>query len=158
MRRKDREVTDIHEILDIVGQAKVLHLGMIDGDYPYVVSMHYGYEYAGGTLTFFVHSAKEGHKLDLLHENANACIELSCRVKLLPGGDIACQYGASYASVMGRGKAEIVEDVQEKIHALALLMQNQAGREFAIDEHMADSVAVLKIKLDSFTAKARTTF
>lgn len=158
MRRKDREVTDINEILDIVEQAKVLHLGMLDGEYPYVVAVHYGYEYADGALTFFVHSAKDGHKIDLLRENANVCVELDCNVKLIAGGDIACQYGASYASVMGRGKIEMVEDEQEKIHGLQLLMQNQAGREFFISEQMAESVAVLKIKLKDFSAKARTEF
>lgn len=158
MRRKDREVADIGKILDIVEQAKVLHLGMLDGEYPYVVAMHYGYEYADGALTFFVHSAKDGHKIDLLRENANVCVELACNVKLIAGGDIACQYGASYASVMGRGKIEMVEDEQEKIHGLQLLMQNQAGREFFISEQMAKSVAVLKIKLKDFSAKARTKF
>lgn len=158
MRRKDREVADIDKILDIVEQAKVLHLGMLDGEYPYVVAMHYGYEYLDGTLVFFVHSAKDGHKIDLLRENANVCVELDCNVKLISGGDIACQYGASYASVMGRGKIEIVEDEQEKIHGLQLLMQNQAGREFFISEQMAESVAVLKIRLDNFSAKARIDF
>lgn len=105
-----------------------------------------------------MHSAKEGHKIDLLRENANVCVELDCNVKLIAGGDIACQYGASYASVMGRGKIEMVEDEQEKIHGLQLLMQNQAGREFFISEQMAESVAVLKIKLEDFSAKARTEF
>lgn len=60
MRRKDREVTDINEILDIVEQAKVLHLGMLDGEYPYVVAMHYGYEYADGALTFLCTVPRKG--------------------------------------------------------------------------------------------------
>ena len=35
MRRKDREVTDLDEILGIVAVAKILHLGLFDGEYPY---------------------------------------------------------------------------------------------------------------------------
>ena len=35
MWRKDREITDESEILDLVSKAKILHLGLIDDDYPY---------------------------------------------------------------------------------------------------------------------------
>ena len=72
MRRKDREVTDIHEILAIVGRAKILHMGLFDGDHPYIVPLHYGYEYHEDRheLVFFMHGAKEGHKLDLIRKNA----------------------------------------------------------------------------------------
>ena len=64
MRRKDREITDIHKIEKILSSAKYLHLGVLDDEYPYVVPLHYGYQINGGKLTFYVHSAKEGHKLD----------------------------------------------------------------------------------------------
>ena len=46
MRRKDREVTDIQEILHIVDEAKILHLGLMDEGYPYIVPMHYGHNRA----------------------------------------------------------------------------------------------------------------
>ena len=48
MRRKDREVTNIIEILQIIEKAKVLHLALFDADYPYIVPLHYGYEYTEG--------------------------------------------------------------------------------------------------------------
>ena len=43
MRRKDREVSEISEILKIADSAEILHLGLFDGEYPYVVPLHYGY-------------------------------------------------------------------------------------------------------------------
>ncbi len=157
MRRKDREVTDIQEILQIVGKAKTLHLGLIDGDHPYIVPLHYGYEYAEDKheLTFYLHGAKEGHKLDLIEKNPNACIELECDIELVSGGDNPCKYGSTYASVIGKGRVKILQDIQERIKGLKLLMKNQTGREFDIDERMASSVAVIKISLSEFTAKAR---
>ena len=54
MRRRDREVTDIDEILRIVDKAKILHLGLFDTDYPYIVPLHYGYEYRDGNLIFYM--------------------------------------------------------------------------------------------------------
>jgi len=155
MRRKDREVTEIGEILQIVETAKVLHLGLFDEAYPYVVPLHYGYEYRDGTLVFYLHSAKEGHKLDLIGRDAHACVELECDVELVSGGEVPCRYGATFASVIGRGTAALVTDEQEKIRALRLLMQHQTGRDFAMDGQMAASVAVVAVTLSEFTAKAR---
>ena len=35
MTRRERQVTDIDEIIKILDKAKVLHLGLVDGDEPY---------------------------------------------------------------------------------------------------------------------------
>ena len=155
MRRKDREVTEIDEILRIIDKAKILHLGLFDADYPYVVPLHYGYEYADGDLVFYMHCAKEGHKLDLLRANPCVCVELECDVETVSGGDIPCKYGSAFASVIARGRAETVTDEQEKRKGLSLLMKNQTGREFEISAQMASAVEVIKVTVSKFTAKSR---
>ncbi len=155
MRRKDREVTEPGEILRIVDTAKILHLGLMDGDFPYIVPLHYGYEYREGRLIFYMHGAREGHKLELIRRNPHVCVELECDVEPISGGDIPCKYGAAYASLIGRGKAALVTEEQEKRRALKLLMAHQTGRDFAIDGAMAASVEVMEVVLSEFTAKAR---
>ena len=155
MRRKDREVTDIQEILHIVDEEKILHLGLMDEGYPYIVPMHYGYEFADGTFVFYLHSAKEGHKLDLIQKDAHVCVELETNVELVSGGEVPCMYGAAFASVIGKGTAEFVEEEQEKIKALELLMKNQTGRAFEITGKIAESVAVIRVVVREFTAKRR---
>ena len=141
MRRKDRQITEIESIRAILDKAKVLHLAMIDGARPYVVPMNYGYALADGRLTLYLHSAKEGRKLDVLQQ--------------VSGGDIPCKYGEAYASVMGEGTAVLLDDPVQKIEALQILMKTQTGREFAFTPAMAESVAVIRVNVDSFTAKAR---
>lgn len=155
MRRADRQVTDPQEINQIIKTAKVLHLGLFDGNFPYVVPLHYGYEQENGVFVFFLHSAKDGHKLEQIQKNPHVCVELECEVSPIPGGDIPCRYGASFASVIGRGTAEIVGDEAEKIRGLALLMKHQTGRDFEITDQMAASVAVIKIVVPDVTAKRR---
>lgn len=156
MRRSDREITDINTILEIVNKAKILHLGLLDNEYPYVVPLHYGYKYADETLVFYMHGAKEGHKTDLIRKNPNVCIELECGIELLSGGDNPCKYGAAFASVIGRGNAVIMSSENEKIKGLELLMENQTGRRFSIDGKMAASVEVIKVLIPDFTAKSRS--
>ena len=50
MTRREREVTDINDILQIINETKILHLGLSDEGWPYVVPMNYGYEYVDGKL------------------------------------------------------------------------------------------------------------
>ena len=155
MRRKDREITDMKEILKIVKKAKILHMGLFGNEYPYVVPLHYGYEFIDNTLVFFVHGAKKGYKLDLIKDNPHICVELECDIELVSGENVPCKYGSTYASVIGRGIAEIVTDEQEKIRGLNLLMENQTGRMFDINDKMASSVEVIKLNITDFTAKSR---
>ena len=157
MRRKDREITDTGTILQIISKAKFLHLGLFDGEYPYVVPLHYGYEFdeKNESLSFYLHCAKEGHKLDLINRNPNVCVELECDTELISGGENPCKYGSAFASVIGRGQVVVLTDPAEKIKGLRLLMLNQTGRDFAIDENMAATVEVLKLCLSDYTAKSR---
>ena len=155
MRRTDRAVTDNRQIQSIIEQAKVVHIGMIDNDRPYVVPMQYGFVFADGQLTLYVHCAKEGRKLDIIKKNPRVFIELETNVAIVSGGDIPCKYGSEYASVMGDGTAVIVEDVAEKIFGLQLMMKTQSGRDFKITEQMAASVTVLRIDVPCVTAKSR---
>lgn len=155
MRRRDREVTDTAAIRAILDKAQVVHLAMIDGDRPYVVPLHYGYSLIDGRLTLYLHSAKEGRKLDVLQKNGRVAFVLETDVSLVSGGDLPCKYGAAYASVMGEGRATILTDPVEKTDALTMLMKTQTGRNFYITEAMTDTVAVLRIDVEAFTAKAR---
>ena len=155
MRRKDREITDETAIRAILDKAQVLHLAMIDGDRPYVVPLHYGYSPIDGRLTLYLHSAKEGRKLDVLQKNGRVAFVLETDVSSISGGEIPCKYGAAYASVMGEGKAVLLTDPAKKAAALQILMKIQTGREFTITEAMTESVAVLRVDVETYSAKSR---
>ena len=51
MTRRERQITDENEIREILDSAKVVHVGLVDGDEPYVVPMNYGYTFESGKLT-----------------------------------------------------------------------------------------------------------
>ena len=157
MRRMDREVREFEDILKIIEKAKILRLGLFDGVYLYIVPLHFGYTYDSETkdLFFYIHSAKEGHKLDLISDNPNVCIELDVDMEIVSGEDVPCRYGATYSSVIARGSAEILENPEEKVKGLERLMLHQTGRSFEISEQMALSVEVVKVKVLEITAKER---
>lgn len=154
MTRREREVTDINEIIKILDESKVLHLGMVDGDEPYVVPMNYGYTLENGKLTIWLHGAKRGRKLDVIRANPKVFFETECGITPFEG-EIACKYGITYASVMGKGIAEIVEDIETKKSALSFLMKTQTGKDFEFEDKMAAVVSIIRIDVSEFTAKHR---
>ena len=59
MRRKDREVTELETVKEIIRQCDVLRLGLADGDYPYIVPMNFGWEEKEGRLYFYLHGQQK---------------------------------------------------------------------------------------------------
>lgn len=154
MTRRERQIFDIDKILEILDKSKVLHLGLVDGDEPYVVPMNYGYTYENGKLTIWLHGATTGRKLDIIRRNPKVFFEMEC--DLVPfDGDVACKYGLSYSSLMGKGIATIIEDSEEKQKALSLLMKTQVNKDFQFNEKLASVVGIIKIEVSEFTAKHR---
>ena len=154
MTKRERQVTDPVEIRRILDTAKVLHLGLAVNDEPYVVPMNYGWTEEEGKLVLYLHSALKGKKLDMMGSNPNVFFELECD-RMPFEGKLPCQYGMVYSSVMGRGKARFVEDVEEKMKALSILMKTQTGKDFTFNEQLVSIVAVIRIDVEEYTAKHR---
>lgn len=155
MTRRERQVTDRDEIREILEKGKVVHIGMVDGDEPYVVPMNYGYTMdENGYLSLYLHGATQGRKLDILRKNPKVFFSLECDVEPF-SGDVACRYGMAYRSLMGRGNAAFVEDPAEKIEAMIQLMQTQTGCDFTFDEKLVKVVSVIRIEVAEYTAKKR---
>ena len=154
MTKRELQITDESQILRILDTAKVLHLGMAVDNEPYVVPMNYGYTQEDGKVVLYLHSALRGKKLDMIRQNPKVFFELDCdRVPF--EGNMPCQYGLSYASVMGRGTARIVEDVEEKKTAMSILMKTQTGKDFSFEDRLVSIVAVIRIDVAEYTAKYR---
>ncbi len=152
--KREREITDLQEIVRILDAANVLHLGLVDGDEPYVIPMNYGYTMEDGNLTIYLHSATKGRKLDLIQKNPKVFFSLECDVMPFEGV-LPCQYGTVYSSVMGRGVAEIVENVELKKQAMTVLMKSQTGKDFTFTDKLVSIVSVIRIRVSDYTAKHR---
>ena len=154
MTKRERQITDENQIMAILDAGKVLHLGLAVDNEPYVVPMNYGYTKENGKLVMYLHSAVRGKKLDMIRINPKVFFEIDC--DLVPfESDLPCQYGLSYSSVMGKGIARIVDDVEEKKKAMSILMKTQTGKEFSFEDRLVSIVAVIRIDVSDYTAKHR---
>ena len=154
MTKREFRITDEQQILAILDTAKVLHLGLAVDNEPYVVPLNYGYTMEEGKLVLYLHGATQGKKLDMIRANPNVFFEMDCDRAPFEG-KVPCQYGMVYSSVMGRGTAHIVEDVEEKMKAMSILMQTQTGKDFTFNDRLVSIVAVIRIDVSEYTAKHR---
>ena len=154
LTKREIMITEPEEIARILNTAKVLHMGLAVDNEPYVVPMNYGYVLEDGKLTLYLHSAVKGRKLDMIRANSKVSFSIDCD-RMPFEGRVACQYGLVYSSVMGKGTATIVEDVEEKKQAMSILMKTQTGKDFTFNERLVSIVAVIRIDVAEYTAKNR---
>ena len=160
MRRKDREVLGDENIAKIIDLCTTCHVAMVDdAGVPYVIPLSFGYSLNNGVLELYFHCAHVGKKLDCIRKNPNVAFSMCVENRIEIREDVYCKSGRFYASVVGQGKAEIVEDVAEKCRGLSLLMERQASgapHKFDFTPEQAATVTVFKITSTNYTGKAKS--
>lgn len=156
MRRKDREVTDLNQIFDIVSRCSVAHVGMTDHGKPYVVALNFGYERKGDSLILYFHSAYEGRKMEILKENPSVYVQMNCVDEFISGShENPCAFCWRYDSVMGAGVVEFLETPEEKAHALNCMIRHLGKTEdcFQFSVEKLKRTCVYRVCIDAPTGK-----
>lgn len=153
MRRSERQVTDLKDIRSIIEKCRVMRIGLQDGEGLYIVPVNFGYSMAGdGSVSVYLHSAKEGRKAAALYEGKVVAVEMDCSHELVSAKQ-PCNYSYLYQSLIGTGAPRSIEDTEEKKEALNKIMLHQSGKEFSFTDAAVEHVAVFEIPLDSYTVK-----
>lgn len=152
MRRKDREIADVKEILEIIKKCDSCSVAFFDEEYPYIIPLNFGVRLENDQFELYFHGANVGKKMELLLKNNHVAFEMSCSHKLLQG-DKACDTTMEFESVCGNGVMEILEN-QKKIMGLTVLMsQYQGEKEYEFDERLLKAVTVMKLKVNDISGK-----
>ncbi len=149
MRRKDKEINDIVAIESIIRRASVCRLAMCQDGRPYMVPLCFGYK----DRTLYFHSAEKGRKIEILRRNNNVCFEVDIDHQLMQA-DQACGWGMKYRSVMGFGRARLIEDAESKRQALDIIMQHYSDKAFEYPSEAIESTMIIKVEIDSMTGKS----
>lgn len=148
MRKKEKEINDPAEIEQVIKQARVCRIGFVDGNEPYVVPVCFGYE----KNTFYFHCAPEGRKIDLIKKNNQVCVEIEADVEII-NAENPCGWSIKYRSVIGVGRAYILEDEEDKNRGLTVLMRQFGEKEPDMEFEKADRVAVVRIDIEHIAGK-----
>lgn len=150
MRRKDKQITDLNTIHEVIYRAQVCRVAMVDGNKPYIIPVSFGFD---GKHIYF-HSALAGRKVELLKANNNICVEFEENLKVV-AAEKPCHWGVNYRTVIGQGIAELVTDLPAKSHGLCQIVSHydQNNREYFFSEEELASVLLYRIILSQITGK-----
>ena len=150
MRRKDKEVSELEQIEEIIKEAKVCRLGLYekDKDYPYIVPLNFGYS----DKKLYFHSAKAGKKVDILKSNPRVCFEIDIALGLVKE-ESPCNWGNKFKSVIGFGTVSFLEDPVQKADAMHILMQNYSNDNHVFPEKVLANTLVCVIDIEEMTGK-----
>lgn len=155
VRRKDREITDRIEMMDILRRCEVCNVAFADENTPYVVPMNFGVLEANGKTVLSFHCAGEGKKLDMLAKNARVAFSASSGHRLEWEDSGHCTM--RYESVCGSGMLRIAGDA-EKVPALDAIMdhyrpESVQKKRTEYPEAQLARTTVLMLEVDEMTGK-----
>lgn len=159
MRRKQCEITDREKIEALLGRARVGRLATIGGDgYPYITPLNFVW----WNESIYFHSAREGEKIDNIRKNNRVCFEIDIPLSYLGVGfdrnRPTCHVHQFYHSLIIRGRAEFVDDIEEKVASLnALVSVHEEGGSFTPlqeDTREVGLCTVIAVRVDSLSAKS----
>ena len=157
MRRFENQIRD-HEIIgEMLREIPNVHVGMADGDFPYIVPMVFGYEVTDDKLLIFLHSAKEGHKVDLWRANPKVSLTFSKFMNHAKNEHRGFLH--DYRSIMANGLIRRIDRTKEAgWHGRAVqAILRQSGRgstEFDVPHYMFMDVYVVECDWKNVSAKA----
>lgn len=157
MHREKVRIMDKDMQRAIIEKGRVATVCFQDSPYPYAVPMNYGYEWKE-KLVFYLHMAKEGHRMDLIEKDNHVMLNIS---------EFLDRYGYKpyqkethdYRSINVFGTAEIIttENEEEYLKGFSLLQVHQNNRPpiKRITQQMKERLYVLKITADYVVAKSQ---
>lgn len=153
MRRQDRRITDPAVIATVLDKCRTLHLGLVEDGRAYIVPLNYGWTEENGRYILYAHSAAEGRKIDLIRGGADVGFEMETGVEYFDA-DTACGWGNRYESIIGEGRATLLETPEEKRQALAAIMAHYSARkDYTFEDAMVNLVQVIQIDVTALSCK-----
>jgi uncharacterized protein len=144
-------IEDYHEIEEIIRACRTCFLGLCDADnQPYVIPMNFGY----ADKTIYLHSGQFGRKWQLMKSNPKACITFCLGDDIaFQDEHVACSWRVKSKSVIAEGMIEFVEDIEEKVEALKIFMNQYSNRDFQFKVPAVKNVGIFKMKIERIAAK-----
>jgi len=148
MRRSEKEIKERDEIEDIIRRAEICRIAFSVDDQPYIVPVNFGYN----NNCLFIHSAREGKKIDMIKRNSRVSFEMEIDTSVIIE-DTACDCRTKYRSVIGTGRAYLIDDPQGKREGLDILMAHYSDKPYKYPDNRIAGMLIIKIEIDSLTGK-----
>lgn len=155
MRRQDRQIQDDEELYEILAKGEVVHISFSGNNIPYILCMNYGLVRKPEDY-LYLHSAAEGRKFQEILQNNLVAFQVDIEHELV-GGPNPCDWGMKFRSVVGMGFMDVIVDPEERMVALASLMEHYGWKgQGQWDQATMDRTAVIRLQITEMQGKRRT--
>ena len=148
MRRK-KQLLSAEESIEILNSGTSGVLGVYGNDgYPYTVPLSYIYH----NSKLYFHIAKEGHKLDAIKNCDKVSFCVISKDEIVPQ-----EFTTYFKSVIVFGRARIIEDDNEKMHAITLLGEKYSPNVPGLSNEIEQSfnrLHMIELNIEHMTGKA----
>jgi len=151
LRRQEKAITATEEMLEIIAGQRYLTFALCKDNEPYLATVNYAF--APEENCFYFHAAPEGKKMDYLKANPLVWGQVLEDLGYLEG---RCDH--AFRTVQFRGRAELLEDREEKRRGLNLLVEQQESdpepvKKRLIQEARLDKTAIVRIRVEAMWGK-----
>ncbi len=147
--RKDREITDLDTLRKVLKSARYVTVALCMDNEPYLVSLSHGYDESRNCVYF--HCARHGKKLIYARANNRVWGQAVEDYRVVD----ECDY--AYASVHFSGKIFLIDDLDEKRHAMEVIVRqvspNPELKLAKIKSEKLASTTMCRIEIDEITGK-----
>jgi len=148
MRKKEKEITEASAIEAIIKKSLVCRLALSDDNFPYIVPLCFGYK----DKVLYFHGSQKGKKIDIIKKNPKVCFEFDTNTEIVKAED-ACHWSMKYRSVIGFGKGQLLEDIEEKRKALNIIMSQYSDGTFEFNDAILKKTFVIKVEIENMKGK-----
>ena len=152
MRRTEREITDRAQFVAILQGGRYAVLSLCRGSEPYIVTMNYGYDETRNALYF--HCSPDGLKIDFIRDNSAVCGTV-----IEDKGYIQGECAHAYRTVVFWGKMHIIEELDEKKHAMQVMLcqleddPDEIRRKSLQDDKAYERLGILRLDVQEISGK-----
>lgn len=140
IRRKEKAITEINEMKEILLKAQYITIAMCKDNQPYLVTLSHGYDPEEDVI--FFHCAREGKKIDYLSLNNIVWGQALIDKGYAQG---ACDY--LYATTQFMGKVTFLQDPEKKKKALTNMIHKLDDNPQAIIEKQLTKKSVARVTI-----------
>ncbi len=153
MRRADREIKEVSEMIEIMKRCDVCRLALNDEGYPYILPLNFGLKVKDGKVTLYFHGADKGKKYELIAKDNRVSFEMDCSHRLVSSKETG-HCTMEYESIIGKGKVKIVSE-EEKMEALTAMTDHYHEEHFEFNTKAVPRTIAMKLVVEEMTGKRR---
>ena len=150
-RLPDKKIEDRGEILEIIEGQRLMTLAMCRDSNPYLVTVNFAFD--AEFDRFYFHAASTGKKMDYILSNPNVWGQVLEDRGYVEG---SCEH--LFRTVMFKGAASVLEDVEDILRAFTLLIDQQEKDPDPVKRRNLETgkfrkAAIVEVRVEYFTAK-----